>query len=268
MIKKPIIGVSCCLRYIPFGDYPPTPHHTVFHKYIDYVLKQLHAVPVLIPAIPEIANGANGFISLVKMLDGVLLTGSPSNVGVRLQQGELRNIVPVGISDNERDITTFRLIHDCLNEGVPLLGICRGMQEINVAFGGGLYDELHVLEGYLDHRSDKSLPYDKRYSPRHSVKIIEGRLLDGLLRNEGLDDRCFNVNSLHGQGISQVGEGVQIEALSEDGVIEAISLSTARVLTLGVQWHIEWAEDVQLLDCCISNAFKNACEERFSTHRG
>ncbi|MGS0628467.1 MULTISPECIES: gamma-glutamyl-gamma-aminobutyrate hydrolase family protein [Photorhabdus] len=103
MIKRPIVGVSCCLRSIAFGDYPPTPHHTVFHKYVDFVVRQLKAVPILLPATPEIANSPDGYNSLISRLDGVLLTGSPSNVGVRWQKGKFTRILPVGLADHERD---------------------------------------------------------------------------------------------------------------------------------------------------------------------
>lgn len=262
MTKKPIIGISCCLRSIAFGDYPPTPHHTVFHKYVDFVTAQLQAVPVLLPPTPELAVDEGGYRSLVARLDGVLLTGSPSNVGVRWRPDGFTRIVPKGSADHARDLTATRLIRDCVESGVPVLGICRGMQEINVTFGGDLYDELHNERGYRDHRSDKSLPYEQRYLPRHAVRVAKGSALDGMLRAVGTDNEVFNVNSLHGQGVSRLGDGISVEAVADDGVIEAISVQAAPAFAVGVQWHIEWSAEDHTLDRCISSAFRAACQAR------
>ncbi|CAQ84648.1 MULTISPECIES: gamma-glutamyl-gamma-aminobutyrate hydrolase family protein [Photorhabdus] len=142
------------------------------------------------------------------------------------------------------------------------------MKEINVAFGGELHNKIYSLEGFLDHRSDKSLPYEKRYESRHAVEILEGTLLEYLLCDQGVDNRVFDVNSLHSQGIALAGQNIAIEAVAEDEVIEAISLSSASAFTMGVQWHIEWADNDQPLDLCISNAFRTACEERLHTNDG
>lgn len=261
MRNRPVIGVSCCLRSIAFNDYPPTPHHTVFHKYVDFVTDRLQAIPVLLPP-TSLAATDEGYQSLVRRLDGLLLTGSPSNVGMRWTPDGFTSIVPKGSADHARDLMVIHLIRDCLEIGVPILGICRGMQEINVTLGGSLHDEIHSLPGCRDHRSDKSLPYERRYSPRHSVRVEVGSLLSELLKIRGVSGLSFDVNSLHGQGVSKLGTGIVVEAVADDGVVEAISVGTARAFAVGVQWHIEWASDEQLLDQCVISAFKAACEAK------
>jgi putative glutamine amidotransferase len=145
---------------------------------------------------------------------------------------------------------------------VPILGICRGMQEMNVAFGGDLFDELHAVQGHRDHRSDKSLPYDQRYMPRHPVHVIDGTSLKDILCSVGVRETSFAVNSLHGQGISRLGDRIVVQATADDGVIEAVAVESARAFAFGVQWHIEWSSDAQVLDACVTRAFKAACEAR------
>jgi len=259
---RPIVGISCCLRSLAFGDYPATPHHTVFHKYVDYVVNKVGAVPVLLPATPGIAQGEAGYETLVERLDGILLTGSPSNVGIRKRPAGISAVEPLGTADHARDYTTNRLIHDCVAARVPLLGICRGMQEINVAFGGDLHPEVHAVPGFLDHRSDKTLPYQQRYLPRHEVHTAPGSLLARMLEAGGVPGDVFLVNSLHGQGVSTLGEGVAAQAMATDGVVEAIAAPSVASFLLGVQWHIEWSEDAQPLDKSITAAFRAACIER------
>lgn len=258
----PVVGVSCCLRGIAFGDYPPTPHHTVFHKYVDYVLNELHAVPVLIAATPSLGGPAGALSLLTDRLDGVLFTGSPSNVGLRRHGEELAEIEPVGQPDRARDETTHWLIRHCLSQGVPMLGICRGMQEMNVAFGGELHQQVHELGGFEDHRSDKSLPYQERYKASHAIRVAEGSYLSRLIERSGRACLEQRVNSLHSQAVSDLGDGVAIQATSEDGVTEAIALTGALNFAMGVQWHIEWGASANDLDGVISAAFRAACVAR------
>lgn len=259
---RPVVGISCCLRGIAFGDYPPTPHHTVFHKYVDYVLNELQAVPVLIAATPTLGGPSGALSRLADRLDGVLFTGSPSNVGLRRRGEELTEINPVGQTDRARDETTHWLIRHCLSKGVPMLGICRGMQEMNVACGGELHQQVHELSGFEDHRSNKSLPFQERYKARHVIRVEEGSYLSSLIERSGRAGLEQRVNSLHSQAVSHLGNGVAIQASSEDGVTEAITLTGARDFAMGVQWHIEWGESASDLDGVISAAFRAACVAR------
>ena len=260
---RPVVGISCCLRNIAFGDYPPLGHHTVFHRYVDYAVGALDVVPVLVPAL---SSAGDSMSWLADRLDGVLLTGSPSNVGVRMDDGLARYIQPVGQPDHARDATTASLIERCLAQGIPVLGICRGLQELNVARGGALHEELHSMDRHRDHRSDKTLDPESRYGPAHPLNVT-GATLQRILHDSGWSGRPPLVNSLHSQGASTLGRGVVCEATADDGVIEAISIPGAAGFALGVQWHIEWGASTEGLDGAISRAFAAACVQRMERRR-
>ena len=259
---RPVVGLSCCLREIAFADYPPTPHHTVFHKYVDYVRDELQAIPVLIAATPSLGGHIGALSTLAHRLDGVLFTGSPSNVSLRRHDDQPVEIEISGQRDRARDETTYWLIQHCLSQGVPMLGICRGMQELNVACGGDLHQQVHELDGFRDHRSDKSLAYEERYKATHPIHVKEGSYLNDLIERSGRAGLELRVNSLHSQAVSELGEGIAIQATSEDGVTEAIALTDARGFAMGVQWHIEWGASANDLDRIISVAFRAACVAR------
>lgn len=221
----PLVGVTSCLK--PRDEIH---FHSVGEKYVDAVAVGAEAIPVLIPALGE----RLGIDALLDRLDGVMITGSPSNVDPNLYGG------PPARADNEadpaRDATTLPLIRRALERGIPLLGICRGLQELNVALGGSLHQHVHELPGRIDHRSDKSKPMRERYGLAHPVEIIAGgrlqALFDGAARIE--------VNSLHGQGIDRVAARLLVEAVADDGTIEAVSVRDSRGFALAVQWHPEW----------------------------
>jgi putative glutamine amidotransferase len=121
--------------------------------------------------------------------------------------------------------------------GVPVLCICRGFQELNVAFGGTLHQHLHEVEGFSDHRvGDRKRSVEKQYAPVHDVLVAPGGVLEKLLPGQ----TCFAVNSLHGQGIDRLAPPLRIEAKAPDGAIEAVSMTAAPAYLLGVQWHPEY----------------------------
>jgi putative glutamine amidotransferase len=226
MLPTPLVGVTSCLK--PRDD---AHFHSVGDKYVDAVATGAAAIPVLIPALGDRLDPDQ----LLGRLDGLLVTGSPSNVDPALYGG------PPPREGNEadpaRDATTLPLIRKALLRGVPLLGICRGLQELNVALGGSLHQHVHELPGRLDHRSDKSKPYAERYaSIAHPVTITPGGRLQAILEGAVRID----VNSLHGQGIDRLAERLDVEAVAEDGTIEAVSVRDARGFALAVQWHPEW----------------------------
>jgi len=201
----------------------------VGEKYIEAVARGANALPVLVPALGSEID----LPSLLNVCDGLLLTGSPSNVEPHHYGGPASR--PGTLHDPNRDATTLPLIPRAVALGLPVLAVCRGFQEMNVAFGGTLHQRLQDLPGHLDHREDESTPLDMQYGPAHEVMLEPG----GALRKIAGQDR-LQVNSLHSQGIQTLGKGLTVEARAPDGVIEAFRVADAPTFALGVQWHPEW----------------------------
>ncbi len=188
-------------------------------------------------------------------MDGLLFTGSPSNVEPHRYQGEPS--APGTLHDPARDATTLPLIRKAVAAGVPVFGICRGFQEMNVAFGGTLHQKLHEVPGNLDHRDDESQPLEVQYGPAHDVTLEPGGTLRALSATERV-----RVNSLHSQGIERLGEELEVEARAPDGVIEAFRVRAARVFALAVQWHPEWQVMNNPFSRALFAAFGQASRER------
>ncbi len=203
--------------------------HMVGEKYAEAVIGAAHAVPLLIPALAEELR----FDELLDQLDGLLFTGSPSNVEPHHYRGAPS--APGTLHDPARDATTLPLIRKAVEVGVPVFGICRGFQEMNVAYGGTLHQRVHEVPGHLDHRDDESQPLEVQYGPVHDVILEPG----GVLRALAGDDR-IRVNSLHSQGIERLGGELAVEARAPDGLVEAFRVAGARRFALAVQWHPEW----------------------------
>lgn len=227
------------------------PSHTVGDKYLRAVAEAAQGLPLVIPALGELIDQA----ALIERLDGLLLTGSPSNVEPHHYRGP--SSLPGTDHDPLRDRTTLPLIRAAVAAGVPVLGICRGFQEINVAFGGSLHQCVHEVPGLMDHREQPDSELDLQYGPAHPLRIQPG----GVLANLGLGVR-IQVNSLHGQGIERLAPGLRIEALADDGLIEAFSLPSAPSFVLGVQWHPEWHVMEHPDYRAIFAAFGAACRSR------
>lgn len=265
----PLIGVSCCFRTIEVANIGKVRHHTVYEMYADYVRNILGAAPVLIPALYGAAE-ADVMTMLASRLDGLLLTGSPSNVCLRPDEQAAGGFAEVegfvGSADLKRDWTTLPLLRQALRDGVPVLGICRGMQEMNVLRGGTMIHELHLRPGRMDHRSNKALPYWDRYGPAHSVMPQPGSWIAAQLAQTGLlpssGRESFLINSLHTQAVDRPGDGIAVELRAEDGTIEALRLTGTAGFAYGIQWHIEWHHDTSPLNVLISNAFRDACQRR------
>jgi putative glutamine amidotransferase len=227
------------------------PFHAVGDKYARAVLEASGGLPLLIPALAEELR----LDELVERLDGLLFTGSPSNVEPRHYQGPPSR--PGTLHDPARDATTLPLIRKAVGAGVPVLGICRGFQEVNVAFGGSLHQRVHEVPGHLDHRDDESQPLDVQYGPAHDVVLAPG----GLLRRLAETDRV-RVNSLHSQGIERLGQGLAVEARAPDGLIEAFRVEGAARFALAVQWHPEWQVMYDPFSRALFSAFGAACRDR------
>jgi putative glutamine amidotransferase len=219
----PLVGVTACIR--PMDD---TTFHVVNEKYVNAVVEGAQAQPVLIPAL-----GKENLEGLLAGLDGLFVTGSPSNIQPRLYGA--RPSPRGGPFDPLRDATALALIRLAVAKGVPLLGICRGCQEINVAFGGTLHQHLHEQPGRIDHRRIAKGSLDDQHGLRHGVRFTPGGMIAGIYGGASA-----TVNSLHGQGIDALGQGIVVEAVADDGTIEAVRVANAPEIALGVQWHAEW----------------------------
>lgn len=230
---RPLIGVPACRKSID-GH----PFHAVGDKYARAVAVAADGLPLLIPAMPELID----IDDVLERVDGLMLTGSPSNVHPEHYGREPRGEAEP--YDIERDATTLPLIRAAIDSGVPLFAICRGMQELNVALGGTLHAPLHEVSGRFDHRRPQHESQDVQYGPRHTVEVAP----DGVLA-EILEAREIEVNSLHGQGVEEPAPSLKVEATAPDGTVEAVSLPGAKGFVLGVQWHPEykaWENEVSM----------------------
>lgn len=232
------------------------PFHAVGEKYLRAVGEAAGAMPLLIPALGDFVH----IDEILALVDGLVFTGSPSNVEPMHYSGP--DSAPGTLHDAARDATTLPLIPAAVERGVPVLGICRGFQEMNVAFGGTLTQRLHEVPGYLDHRDDESQPLDVQYGPAHDVVLEQG----GLLREFAGAER-LRVNSLHSQGVERLGGKLIVEARAPDGVIEAFRVKDARRFALAVQWHPEWKVMSNSFSRALFAAFGASARERLSERR-
>jgi putative glutamine amidotransferase len=228
------------------------PAHLALHGYVRAVDAIAQALPLLLPADADAVD----LTSLVAAVDGIVLTGSPSNVaGERYGAAPL----PAGVcTDRARDATVLPVVRALVDAGLPLLGICRGFQEINVAYGGSLDAAVHERPGRLDHREGShDRPIARWYEDRHEVALAPG----GLLARLAGGTRAI-VNSLHHQGVDRLGHGLRVEATAPDGLVEAFAIDGAPQFALGVQWHPEMRIDDSALARAIFAAFGDACRAR------
>ncbi|HUC60620.1 MAG TPA: gamma-glutamyl-gamma-aminobutyrate hydrolase family protein [Alphaproteobacteria bacterium] len=241
----PLVGLPACIK-----DLNGVAFHAVGARYLDAVATFVGATPMIVPALGD----AHDVAGLALRLDGLMLTGSPSNVEPRRYGGSAS--APGTLHDPARDETTLPLIRAAIAAGVPVLAICRGIQEFNVALGGTLHQRVWELAGKMDHRG-KGETRDEKYGPRHPVKLARGGYLAELFGAEEVI-----VNSLHGQAIDRPAPGLEIEALSPDGIIEAVRLKDAPAFALGVQWHPEWKAAENPLSRTLFTAFGDAVRGR------
>lgn len=258
---RPLIGVTAC--YVEIDE---RAQNRCAIKYYAPIPEVIGGVPVLIPTHLGEDGGATGestalIDALLSRLDGVLLTGSPSNVEPGRYDGTPS--VDGTHHDPARDATTLPLIRRCIALGVPMLGICRGIQEMNVALGGTLHQRIFDMPDKIDHRMrrDDGAARWMAYRLAHTVETTDGGLLHAIT-----GARSFLVNSLHAQGIDRPGDGVVVEAVAPDGIVEAISVPSAPGFALGVQWHPEMPQPVTGENRKIFEAFGQAAR-RFAAAR-
>ena len=248
MSRLPLIGVTACTKQVGLH-----PYHIAGDKYVRAVAVGAGGLPLIIPSLGDLLD----FDALLSSLDGLLFTGSPSNVEPHLYNGPAS--APGTLHDPARDATTLPLIRAAVAAGVPVFGICRGFQELNVAFGGNLHQKVHETGTFMDHREPENEPVEVQYAPSHPLHVQPGGVLAGL----GLPDE-IRVNSIHGQGVDRLAPGLRVEALAPDGLIEAISVEGAQSFALGVQWHPEWQVRSNPEYLAIFQAFGDACRKRAS----
>ncbi|MER1913549.1 gamma-glutamyl-gamma-aminobutyrate hydrolase family protein [Citrobacter portucalensis] len=221
---RPIVGIIAD-RKTDYGHQA----HQVLHGYVKALYEVSGVQPVILPASIDHLN----LTTLAATLDGIVLTGSPSNIEASRYGSE--PLPEDSMTDTNRDEAVLSLLPALLSARVPLLGICRGLQELNVLQGGSLTHAIQQQPGYFDHRlGDMTRPIDQWYLDKHSISIEPGGWLA-----EICSEQSVQVNTLHEQGIARLGEGLRIEAVAPDGLIEAISLRDASQFTLTVQWHPE-----------------------------
>ena len=243
-----IVGIPACSRALHGMMQHATPA-----RYGAAVMGGAGALPVLLPPVGE------GLTALVDRLDGLLLSGSPSNIEPR-NYGVDEDLTP-DLHDPQRDATTLPLIRAALARGLPVLAICRGIQELNVALGGTLVQKVQDLPGRLDHRAsatplDMSQPIDWDHLYRHKHAVTLSGHMAGMV-----GESTIRVNSLHQQAIDRAGEGVIVEGRAEDGTIEAVRVANVPGFAVGVQWHPEYHYGTDAVSMAIFRAFGDACRE-------
>jgi putative glutamine amidotransferase len=248
----PLVGIPADYRVLAGAGV-----HIADETYVRAIVEQVGAIPVIVPVL----DGTLDLASLLAGLDGILLTGSQSNVAPTRYGAEASDLGTM--HDIARDAQNLPLIHAAVAAGVPLLAICRGFQEMNVAYGGSLHQKLHELPGRLDHRAPSGQPVHVQYDMAHAVVFPPESLLRRLLGTE-----LEMVNSVHWQGIDRLAEGLEIEAAAPDGTIEAVRVADAIEFALAVQWHPEHRPADNPVSRAIFAAFRAAVLERAERRRG
>jgi putative glutamine amidotransferase len=244
MSRKPIVLVPACTKDITDHRF-----YAVGKKYIDALVIGAKCHPLILPLL----GSEDDLVEILSSVHGIMLTGSPSNVHPSHYGQTIRD--PRLPLDPARDAVTLYLARQAAATGIPLFAICRGFQEVNVAFGGSLLQAVHEEPGKIDHREDESLPLEGQYAPAHRVNVLPGSRLGQILGGMS----SIQVNSLHGQGIDRLARGLVVDALADDGLVEAYHVQDAPGFSLAVQWHPEWKVDENPVSMKLFAAFGAAC---------
>ena len=244
MRHAPLIGLPADSKPIGHPRY-----QAVGEKYVRSLIDSAAGIPLMIPSMTPTLP----LPELLERLDGLLLTGSYSNIEPHHYSTEPS--YSGNLHDAARDATSLPLVPLAIRLGVPVLAVCRGLQEVNVALGGSLHQKVHEVDGLHDHREDEAAPLDTQYAPSHRVELS-----GSLARIAGVDSAM--VNSLHGQGVQRVGRGLLVEATAPDGLVEAVRLDSQDAYLLAVQWHPEWQMVENPFYLGIFHDFAAACRAR------
>lgn len=251
---KPLVGISCCTKL--FGTFG-MPNHAASDTYIRVTDTVVGAVPILMPA-----NGGSCEVqTLLSRIDGIILTGSRSNVQPSLYGGPAH--AEGTPEDPARDGMTLPLIRAAIRAGIPVLAICRGFQELNVALGGSLHQRLQDLPGRLDHSTPMQENARIRTGKAHSLAVVPGSWLHKIAGATRI-----GVNSLHNQGIDHLAPGLVVEGVAPDGTIEAVRVATAPGFAVGVQWHPEYDYQTDAVSRGIFTAFGAAIQMQANARAG
>lgn len=223
-MARPVAGIICCTRTVG-----TEPAQAVMNRYVVEAMRHADAAALLVPSLPDLMRASE----VAARLDGLLLTGSPSNLDPSFY-GQAVDDAP-GPHDLGRDTMTRDLIAAMLDLGRPVFGICRGFQELNVAFGGTLRRDMNGGAGLIDHHAPDDVSFDAMFAHEHPVELTPG----GVLARAFGTERA-TVNSVHYQGVDRLGAGLTVEARAPDGVVEAVSAAVGSAPVLAVQWHPEW----------------------------
>lgn len=251
-MRQPLVAVSTDVKQ--FENYA---WHAAPQQYLEAAIAGAGLFPVLVPSFGERLDLEH----LLASVDGVIVTGSKSNVHPSLYGEEATEAN--GPYDPDRDATTLPLIRMAIERGVPLLAICRGIQEMNVALGGTLVTEIQEREGSLDHRAPVSDSQDERFAIRQAVAIKPGSCLADVF---GAGE--IMVNSVHRQAVDRLGSRLQVEATAEDGTVEAVSVRDSAAFAVGVQWHPEYWVHTDSASARIFRAFGDAVRQHAASRLG
>jgi putative glutamine amidotransferase len=248
---RPLICVSANSRQP--DDRRRLPLYATAERYVQSLMKMVDCIPLLMPPV----GGAVDAAELVSRVDGFVLTGGLANVEPHYYDGPA--FPPDEVIDPGRDALVLPLVRACIAGRVPVFGICRGIQEINVALGGSLHYRIHQVPGKNDHRRPQNddVTQEEVYKLKHLVKLTPGGLFRSLV---GRDETM--VNSLHGQGVDRLGGGLVVEAVSPDGVVEGVRYADPAQFVVGVQWHAEWQPEEHTLSGALYAAFGEAARAR------
>ncbi len=225
MSARPVLGIIACNRMVGTEG-----AQAVMDRYIRAAMTYADVAALIVPSLADLMTAAE----VVPRLDGILLTGSPSNVATP-RYGEDGGEGPF---DDARDEIALSMVDRMIDAQKPVFGICRGFQEINVALGGTLRRDTSASDDLIRHHAPDGVAFDAMFSHRHLVEIAEGGMLAAAYAKPAMD-----VNSVHYQGIGQLADGLSVEARAPDGLIEAYSARPNGAPLLAVQWHPEWGTE-------------------------
>ena len=245
MSPPPIIAIPACRTVLA-----ERAQHSVQEKYLSAIQIAANGLPIIIPALGQ----ATDIDALLDAVDGLFLTGSPSNIEPHHYNG--RRSKPGTLHDPHRDATTLPLIRRAVARQVPLLAVCRGLQEVNVACGGSLHQQVHELDGKMVHHEDYEAALEVRYGPAHTVELTANGRITAIV-----GQRDLRVNSLHSQAVDRLGQQLVVEAMAPDGVIEAFRIDNGSAFAIAVQWHPEWLVVDDAPSRALFAAFGKACRQ-------